>query len=74
MSKICQRYAKDMSVVIIWIQIQDNYLKVRYTKDIPGVIPRLQIQDNYLKQRYAKDIPKVCQRQLHKAFVMLPKI
>ena len=74
MSKICQRYAKDMSGVITWLQIQDNYLKVRYTKDIPGVIPRLQIQDNYLKQRYAKDIPKVCQRQLHKAFVMLPKI
>ena len=74
MSKICQRYAKDMSGVITWLQIQDNYLKVRYTKDIPGVIPRLQIQDNYLKQIYAKDIPKVCQRQLHKAFVMLPKI
>ena len=74
MSKICQRYAKDMSGVITWLQIQDNYLKLRYAKDMPEVIPRLQIQDNYLKQRYAKDIPKVCQRQLHKAFVMLPKI
>ena len=41
---------------------------------MPVVIPRLQIQDNYLKQRYAKDMPMVCQRQLPKAFVMLPKI
>ena len=33
-----------------------------------------QIQDNYQKQRYAKDMPMVCQRQLPKAFVILPKI
>ena len=39
-----------------------------------GVILWLQIQDNYLKQRYTKDMPKVCQRQLPKAFVMLPNI
>ena len=58
----------------MWLQIQDNYLKLRYAKDMLGVIPWLQIQDNYLKQRYTKDMPKVCQRQLPKAFVMLPNI
>ena len=72
--KICQRYAKDMSGVIMWLQIQDNYLKLRYAKDMPEVIPKLQIQDNYLKQIYAKYMPKICQRQLHKAVVKLPKI
>ena len=68
MSKICQRYAKDMSVVITWLQIQDNYLKLRYAKDMPEVFPRLQSQDNYLKQRNAKNMPNLCQKYARSKF------
>ncbi len=70
MPDICQRYAKVMS------KNDKDIPKIcqRYAKDMSGVITWLQIQNNYLKQRYTKDMPMVCQRQLPKAFVILPKI
>jgi len=48
---ICHIYSKDISGVIIKLQIQDKYPKQRCAKDMPKIY-----------QRYAKYIPKVFQR------------
>ena len=37
MPNICQRYTNNMLGGILWLQIQDNYLKQRYAKDMPNI-------------------------------------